>query len=134
MNQDFGKLLLRLSVGGLLILHGVAKIRLGIAPIESVVKQHGLPGALAYLVYFGEVIAPFMVIIGYYTRVAALAMVINMVVAIWFFHSRELFQFQLAKGGGYALELQMLYLFGSAAIFFLGSGRYSASRGAGRWN
>jgi putative oxidoreductase len=86
------------------------------------------------LVYLGEVIAPFMVIVGYYTRLAALAIVINMVVAVWLFHTRDLFQFQLAKGGGYALELQMLYLFGAGAIFFLGGGRYSVSKGAGRWS
>jgi putative oxidoreductase len=40
----------------------------------------------------------------------------------------------LNEQGGYALELQAFYLVGSLAVFFLGAGRYSVSRGMGQWN
>jgi putative oxidoreductase len=38
------------------------------------------------------------------------------------------------QGGGWGVELEMLFLLGSVAIFFLGSGRYAVSRGKGRWD
>ena len=50
-NQDLGKLVLRLSLGLLVLLHGVAKITGGIGFITQVVQDAGLPGFLAYGVY-----------------------------------------------------------------------------------
>ena len=44
-------------------------------------------------------------------------------VAVWLAHTADLFH--LAKGGGYALELQTLYFVGAVAIALLGPGRYA---------
>ena len=41
--QDFGRLLLRLAVGGLVLLHGVAKLRNGLGGIEGMLEARGLP-------------------------------------------------------------------------------------------
>jgi putative oxidoreductase len=77
-------------------------------------------------VFLGEVVAPLMVILGVYTRIGGLLMAGNMVFAIVLVHTGELFM--LTQHGGWALELQGLYLFGALAILFLGSGSMALKR------
>lgn len=122
-NDALGKLILRLSVAGLILLHGIAKLLNpgSLTWIGDTLAGQGLPSFLAYGVLLGEVVAPVMAIIGWQTRVAGLLMAANMVVAIALAHSHELFT--LGNSGGWALELQGLFLFGAVAIVFLGSGR-----------
>jgi putative oxidoreductase len=127
-----GKLVLRLSVGILMLMHGIDKVGSGVDGIVGMVAKAGLPGQFGYLVYVGEVLAPVLVIIGLWTRPAALLMFVTMIVAIWLVHPNDLFQ--LTRNGGWALELQGLFLFGSLAIALLGAGRYSAGGAGGRFN
>lgn len=47
-NQDLGLLVLRISVGGLLLFHGVAKLLHGVGFIEGMLAALGLPGFIAY--------------------------------------------------------------------------------------
>lgn len=130
MRDDLGRLLLRLSVGGLMLFHGFGKIASGVAPLVTLVGEKGLPRAFGYAVYAGEVIGPLLVVLGVLTRPAAAVIAINMVVAVWLAHTGDLFH--LGRGGGYALELQALYFFGALAIALLGAGRFALGRG--RWN
>ncbi len=123
---------MRLTVGGLLLLHGISKIRHGIPGITKDVVEHGLPAMAAYLVYVGEVLAPLFVILGLATRAAALVIFINMAVAVWLAHAGALFQ--LGKSGGWAIELDALYGFGAVAIALIGTGRYAVFGGVGRWS
>lgn len=122
-NDAVGKLVLRLSVGVLILLHGVAKLLNpgSLSWIGDQVAGHGLPVFLAYGVLIGEVVAPLMAIVGWQTRIAGLLMAANMIVAIFLAHSGELFM--LGRSGGWALELQGMFLFGALALVFLGSGR-----------
>lgn len=131
-SDDLGKLILRLALGILILLHGIAKLTGGVGFIAGMLGKMGMPEALAYLVYVGEVLAPALLIIGLWTRPAALIVAINMVVAIWLVHMGELFQ--LTKTGGWALELQGIYLATALAIALLGAGRYSVGGVAGKWN
>ena len=130
--EDVGKLLLRLTVGGLMLLHGIAKLTHGVDGIEGMLEKHGLPAFLAYFAYVGEVVAPLCVILGLFTRPAALLMAVNMLFAIGLAHSEQLFE--LGKQGGWALELQGFYLFGAIAIALLGAGRLSLGGARGTWN
>jgi putative oxidoreductase len=132
MNDDHGKLILRLMLGGLMLFHGVDKVIGGVDGIVGRMEGAGLPGVLAYLVYLGEVVAPAFVVVGYWTRLAAFIVAGNMVVAIWLAHSGDLFG--LTPNGGYLLELQFFYLLSSIAIIALGAGRYSAGGERGQWN
>lgn len=127
--EDLGKLVLRLTVGILLLFHGIAKMRYGISGIESMVVARGLPAFLSWAVYIGEVVAPLMLIFGLYTRVAGLIVAINLLFAIALVHTGHLSQF--SNTGGWRLELQGLYLFGGLAIAMLGAGRYAIGN---RWN
>ncbi len=130
--SDAGKLLLRVTIGVLLLLHGIHKLRHGIDGIIGNVERHGLPSFFAYLVYVGEVAAPLLVIAGWQTRIAAAIVAINMAVAIWLSHAADVFL--LTDKGAWAIELPALYLLGAVAIALLGSGRYAVSRGAGRFD
>ncbi len=130
--DDLGKLVLRLTIGILILLHGVAKMLHGIGPIESMMAAHGLPAFFAWAAYIGEVIAPLLLIFGLYTRLGGLLILVNMVVAIALAHSGQLFQ--LGGSGGWRLELQGLYLFGALAVAMLGAGRYSVGGKGGNWN
>ena len=121
-NTDLGKLLLRLTVGGLLLFHGIAKLFNGLGFIEGLLASHGLPTELAWGVYIGEILAPLMVILGYQTRIGAVLIVINMIVAIVLAHTNELLA--LSRSGGLALELQLFFLLNAAAVIFLGPGKY----------
>ncbi|WP_323750022.1 DoxX family protein [Marinobacter sp.] len=121
-NADLGKLIIRLTLGGLLLFHGVSKLLNGVGFIEGQLASHNLPAILAYGVYIGEIIAPLMIILGYQTRIGALIVVFNMIVAIALVHSHQLLS--LSSNGGWSLELQGFFLFTALALIFLGPGRY----------
>lgn len=121
-NADLGKLIIRLTLGGLMLFHGISKLLNGIGFIEGQLVSHGIPAFFAYGVYIGEIIAPLMVILGYQTRIGALIIVFNMLVAIALVHSHQLLT--LGGNGGWALELQGFFLFTALALIFLGPGKY----------
>ena len=119
--NDTGKLVLRLTLGILILLHGIAKLTNGIAPIEGMVSGMGLPAVLAYGVYVGEIVGPLLLIVGFYARIGAALIAINMLVAIALAHSNEIAS--LGQTGGWALELQGMFLFTAIALMLMGPGR-----------
>lgn len=124
-NDAMGKLLLRLTVAGLMLFHGIAKV---INPgslnfIGNQLSSMGMPAVLSYGVYIGEIIAPLMILIGFRSRIGGLIIVANMIVAIVLAHSGDIFS--LSKHGAYGLELQAFYLLGGLTIALLGSGKYA---------
>lgn len=123
MNESTGKLVLRLALGGLVLLHGIAKMKGGIGFITGTVTAAGLPAFLAYAVYIGEVLAPLLVIVGLYSRIGALVIAINMLFAIGLVHVAEIAK--LNESGGWALELQGMFLFTAVALALVGPGRYA---------
>ena len=130
--EDWGKLLLRLAVGGLLLFHGVAKLKNGVGWMAGPLSGLGLPAFVAYGAYVGEVVAPIFVILGKWARIAGLVIAFNMVSAIMIALRDKVFT--LNMGGGWAIELELLFLLGGLVIFLLGSGKYSISKGNGPWD
>jgi len=124
--NDAAKLVLRLTVGILLLLHGLAKLSNGVAGIGGMLAAKGLPTFIAYGAYLGEVLGPLLIILGIFTRPAAVIIVIHMTVAILLAHMHELTR--LTASGGWSLELQGLFLFGALAVALQGAGRYSFGR------
>lgn len=131
-NDDAGKLVLRLVLSTLLLFHGVSKLVGGVGFITGMLAQAGLPAALGYLVYIGEVVAPLFILLGVYTRLAGAVVVINMIVAILLVHTTQFFT--LNQTGGWALELQAMYLAAGAVLALIGAGRFSLGGIAGRFN
>lgn len=131
--DDFGKLLIRLAVGGLMLFHGISKIRAysetGVIGIEGMLEAKGLPAYAAYGIFVGEVLAPILILIGFLTRFGGLVVALTMVAAVMLAHPDNLFD--LGPGGAYALEINAFYFLGGLALLFMGAGRYSLSRGQG---
>lgn len=124
--QDIGLLILRLSIGGLMLLHGIAKLQHGIAPIEGMVAQASLPYFFAYGVYVGEVLMPILILLGIATRAASGIFAFNCLVAAFLAHSGDIFT--IGATGGWGVELLGLYFFGALALIFTGGGKYALSK------
>jgi len=131
-SQDLGKAVLRIVLGALILCHGISKLIHGPGFVLQMVQQAGLPEPLAYLVYIGEVVAPVLLILGIWTRLAGLIVAINMLFALGLVHTKQFGE--MAPTGGWALELQGMYLAGALAVALLGAGRLSIGGAAGRWN
>ena len=123
--NDIAKLLLRLTVGVMVLFHGVDKIINGISGIKHLTTNAGLPEFLAYGIYVGEIVVPILIILGVYARVASLVLAFNMLVAIFLAYGGSLFT--LGKHGAPSFELPFLYLIMSVVIFMIGSGKYAVN-------
>jgi len=129
---DTGKLLLRAVLAIMLLFHGLSKMQHGIGFIADILAKHGMPAVLGYGVYIGEVVAPLLILVGLFTRAAALVVAINMVVAVLLVHTAQFFT--LNDTGGWALELQGMYFCTALAVALLGAGRFSVGGVNGRYN
>lgn len=125
-NVDLGLLALRLWFGGaMLALHGWGKLSdfqrmsKGFADPLGIGSQASLSLAVV-----GEVLCPILIILGFFTRTAALGATITMAVAFFLAHDGRL------KGSGHG-EMAFIYLAGFVAIFLAGPGRYALDRKGG---
>ena len=132
-SDDAGKLLLRLAVGGLMLFHGVSKLIHGIGWLMGMLNGMGLPGFIALGVYVGEVVGPILLIFGFKTRLAALVVAFDMLMAVLMVLRNQIFSVR-EMGGGWSIELEAFFFLGAIAIFYLGAGKYSVSRGQGPWD
>ncbi|MBM3340647.1 MAG: DoxX family protein [Betaproteobacteria bacterium] len=123
--DDAGKLMLRVTLALLMLFHGYAKIRNGVSGIEGMLTGAGLPAWLAYGVYIGEVLAPLLLLLGWYARVGGVIIAINMVFAVALAHSKQFLD--LTKTGGWALELQAFFLICGLVVALIGPGRYAVN-------
>jgi putative oxidoreductase len=130
MPEEFGRLVLRVGLGGLVLFHGVHKLLNGIAPIQAMLDAHTLPTSLAYGVYLGELVAPILVLLGLFSRIGGILIAMDMLAAVLLAHMTNLLA--IAPTGGYALELEVIYFAAALTVSLVGAGRFSL--GAGRYN
>ena len=124
INESTGKLILRVTLGVLILIHGVGKLQSGVDVIEGMLANAGLPAFLKYGVYIGEVLAPLAVIAGFYARVGAWLIAVNMLFAFGLVHGGDLVA-MAGGGGGLKLEAQYMFFFTAIALALLGPGRYA---------
>ncbi len=127
MNENTGKLILRLMLGLLILTHGFSKLTNGIDWLDERLIAAGLPVFFKYGVYVGEVIAPALVVLGLYTRIGAWLIAVNMLFAIGLAHWGEVFAFEQG-GTTLALEKQYLFMFTAIALAMIGPGRYAINQ------
>ena len=124
-HPDLAALLLRITLGGLLLFHGWHKVHGGIGFILGMLAEHGIPQFIGYGIYLGEVVAPILIILGLFCRISALAVIGTMIVAWLLVDSGN--TFHLTEVGAWAIEDLVFYVMTAVVVFFLGSGKYSVS-------
>lgn len=125
-NPDLGLLLLRLMVAGLLILHAIAKMIGGIPGIGPGLEELGLPAALGYIIYIGEVVSAAFVLVGYRARLASIFLLFTLFIALYFTHSDQIIALA-EEDVSDSLELQFIFGLGSLVLFFTGAGSFAFS-------
>ena len=117
-SQPLALLVLRLVLGAIMIGHGYHKVFGGMDKVVHMVTGLGLPGWSAYLSAYTEFFGGILVIVGLFTRIVALAILIDMIVAISKVHLKK----GLVGQGGYEFPLSLaaiafaLILFGAGPI------------------
>ena len=123
--NDIEKLILRLTLGIMILFHGIHKIINGISGVKHLIVNAGLPEFMAYGVYLGEVLMPILILLGLYARIAAGVIAVNMLVAIYLAYGSVFFE--LTKHGAPIFELPFLYFILSVLLALLGSGKYGVN-------
>jgi putative oxidoreductase len=121
---DLGLLVLRVVTGLVFFLHGWQKLfDNGLAATEAGFEFMGapVPAVTSVLVTFIELIGGAALIVGAFTRIAALLLALDMLGAIFIFHID--FGFFVENGG---IELVLVLAAATIALIFAGGGRYSA--------
>ena len=85
--QPLGLLVLRVSLALIFFSHGYPKLAHQGAGMQGFFVQHGLPGNFVYIAGVLEVFGGILLVLGLFTRGAALLLAIEMGVAIWKVHS-----------------------------------------------
>ena len=117
--QPLGLLILRLCLALVFFSHGYPKVAHSPTGMQAFFVEHGLPGYFVYISGVTEVFGALLLVLGVFTRAAALLLAIEMGVAIWKVHS----------SGGYLAvhnyEFPLALLAGSFALATVGTGRLS---------
>jgi len=130
--EDVGKLLLRVLVAGLMLFHGVDKILHGPGHVMQDLAEHGMPVVLGYGVYIGEVVAPILILVGAWTRLAALVYAGSIAFATLQVHGADFLA--LKPTGAWAAELWVFYIVTPVVVALLGPGRYAFRRAPFPWD
>ena len=114
--QPLALLVMRLALGAVMVAHGFHKVFGGLHHHADFVASLGLPAWTAYLSSFTEFLGGLLVLLGLFTRVAALAICIDLSVAI----AKVNFHNGLMGNGGYEFPLALAAL--AFALVFFGGG------------
>jgi putative oxidoreductase len=126
--SDLAYLVVRVSVGLLLLPHGWTKLHTGPAGIMGYMTKLGLePSALfTYVGMFNETIGGILIAIGLFTRPIAALLVIEFIVLTVVVHVPRGY---MVSGG---VEFPLLWLLMLVAILLRGGGPWSVDRAIGR--
>ncbi len=119
---DIGLLLLRLALGSVFIVHGGQKLMMGFGATTGMLVNMGVPAAslIGPLLAIVEPLAGIALVLGLLTRLAGLAIAVDMTGAILFFH--RFHGFFVPQG----IEFVMMLATVGAVLALLGAGRMSA--------
>jgi len=117
MFSDIGFLLLRITIGGLMVYHGYPKF-LDPSKLITRTAEMGfpLPDLFGNAAMAAEFFGGMLLIVGLGTRFALFGIIATMAVAFFVAHGADPFGKR---------ELAFLFLCVSIAMFFIGSGKYS---------
>ncbi len=134
MARDFGLFILRVSVGILMIFHGVPKILSGSEKLEGLGSTMAIFGITYWPVFWGfmaafsEVLGGLLLVVGFLVRPACFFLICTMIVAVSYhivepvkgLSAIENFNFHVTN------PLSMAFVF--LSIMFMGPGRFSVQK------
>jgi len=85
--QPFSLVALRIVLAIIFMSHGYPKLVHSSANMQTFFIEHGLPGYFVYVAGILETVGGGLLMLGLFTRVAALLLALEMCVAIWKVHS-----------------------------------------------
>lgn len=122
-NKDLGVLILRITIGGLMLFHGVTKLIHGHHAVKGMLISKGLPAFLWLMVPLTEVLAPVLLIFGLFTRFSAFGIALMMLASLFVAFGWS--AFSIGIHGGLTAELNLLFLGAACTLVFTGAGKYS---------
>ncbi len=127
----FAPLVVRVIVGIIMAAHGFQKLVAGPGAFGQMLGQMNIPlsGLMAYVVVFVELLGGLLLIVGLFSRLAALLLTINLTVAILLVKVNV--GFLSPPSGGVGAELDLALIAGFLAILLAGPGRLSLDRALG---
>jgi len=114
--QPLALVVMRLTVGAIMLVHGSHKVFGGLHHHAQMVAGLGLPAWLGYVSAFAEFLGGLMLLVGFFTRVAACVVCFDLIVAIWKVHWHN----GLTGDHGYEFPLAVATL--ALALIFFGAG------------
>ena len=117
--NDWALLLLRLTFGGLMVInHGWGKLQnlFGDDPIQFADPLGvGMTASLG-LTVFAEFVCGILIVLGLFTRLATIPLIVTMLVAAFIIHWSDPFANK---------EMALIYLAAYTALFLMGAGKFS---------
>lgn len=124
-NTNVGATLTRLSLGTILLAHGLLKLFVFTLPgTVAFFASLGLPASAAYLTIFAEVVGGVAIIAGLYTRLAAILSLPVLLGSLWV-HAGNGWLFS-AEGGGWEFPALLVAL--AVAVAIQGGGAFALRR------
>ncbi|RXJ45621.1 DoxX family protein [Gelidibacter gilvus] len=118
--NDLALAILRVGFSGMLLTHGVPKIKILLENPGGFSDPLGVGNTVSLiLALIGEVVAPIFIILGLKTRIAAIPAIGTMAVAAFIVHAQDSFGTK---------EKALLYLIGFIVIALVGAGKYSVDK------
>ena len=121
VSEDFGYLVLRLGAGGTMFWqHGWPKLMASSDKVDSFADPFGLGSAFSLvLLLLAEVLCSALVVLGLWTRLAVIPLIIAMTVVVF-----------MVKGDAEFAEKELaaVYLMSFVVLLFTGSGRFSIDK------
>jgi len=114
--QPLALLVMRLSLGAIMTAHGYQNVFHHLRDHAHMVASLGMPAWLGYVSSFTELLGGLMILAGFFTRPAALAVCIDLIVAILKVHLHN----GLMGDHGYEFPLAIATL--AFALIFFGGG------------
>ena len=123
INIDVSLLILRLSVGGLILLHGIGKLQdltNGNTNFFDEFDPCGFGGyTMLLLAVISEFLCSLLVIFGVFFRIALIPLIVTMVMAFFVFHANDDLMDK---------ELPLVYLICLVVLMLSGAGKYKIAK------
>lgn len=117
---SLGLLILRLGIGGLMLTHGYPKLMRLFSGDIKFGDPLGIGGEISFiLIVFAEFLCSILIMLGIYTRLAAIPLIIAMATAAFIHHAADPLNVK---------ELALLYLVVYVCLLFTGSGKYAVDK------